>query len=172
MSEQHAHTPENLTIRAASTVDLASIAEIYNHYILNSACTFDTKPHDSNHWNNWLAEHERPFPAIVAIRNRSLVGWGSLAKWNNRCAYRLTAEDSVYINPDCHRQGIGRVLLTELIDHARRHGHKNIIAQIADHQPASEALHRSFGFQPVGTLEAIGRKFDRWIDVTIWQLKL
>ena len=172
MSEQHAHTPENLTIRAASTVDLTSIAEIYNHYILNSVCTFDTKPQDSNHWNNWLAEHTPPFPAIVAIRNRSLVGWGSLAKWNNRCAYRLTAEDSVYIKPDCHRQGIGRALLAELIDQARRHGHKNIIAQIADHQPASEALHRSFCFQPVGTLEAIGRKFDRWIDVTIWQLKL
>ncbi|MFQ5502391.1 MAG: GNAT family N-acetyltransferase, partial [Phycisphaerae bacterium] len=78
----------------------------------------------------------------------------------------------IYVNPDCHRQGIGHALLAELIDRARRHEHKNIIAQIADHQPASEALHESFGFKPIGTLEAIGRKFDRWIDVTIWQLKL
>ncbi|MFQ5411680.1 MAG: GNAT family N-acetyltransferase [Phycisphaerae bacterium] len=172
MPSQHPHPPQDLTIRPVSTVDLAAVAEIYNHYVLKSVCTFDTQPEGSDYWNHWLAEHTPPFPAIVAVRNRNLVGWGCLSKWNNRCAYRLTAENSVYVKPDCHRQGIGHALLAELIDRARHDGHKNIIARIADHQAASEALHQSFGFIPIGCLEGIGRKFDRWIDVTLWQLKL
>ncbi len=161
-----------MEIKAAAAVDIPAISEIYNHYVRNATCTFATEPEGPAYWDAWLAEHGGPFPALVATDAGRVVGWATLSRWNNRCAYRFSTEDSVYIRPECHRQGIGRALLAALVDLARRHGHRNIIAQIADHQTASEKLHAALGFRLVGCLERIGYKFDRWIDVAIWQLRL
>ena len=163
---------EALTIRPVAPGDLAAAGAIYNHYVLNSVCTFAEQPEDGAYWQDWLAEHRGPHPAIVAVRDGGIVGWGTLSPWNVRCAYRHSVEDSVYVAHEHLGQGIGRALLGELIDLARRCGHRNVIAQIADHQAASEALHRRFGFEPVGCLLGVGFKFYRWIDVAIWQLKL
>ncbi len=164
--------PADLTIRPASVGDLPAIGDIYNHYVLNSTCTFAETPQDAAYWRNWLAEHAAPHPAIVAIRDSQIVGWGCLSRWQTRCAYRFSVENSVYVEPDHFRQGIGAAILDELITLAREHDHRNLIAQIADHQTASEELHRRRGFRYVGCLEKVGFKFNRWIDVALWQLSL
>ncbi|HKQ46880.1 MAG TPA: GNAT family N-acetyltransferase [Phycisphaerae bacterium] len=161
-----------MILRPVRAADIPAVSAIYNHYVLNATCTFATEPEGEAYWRDWLAAHDGAHPAIVAEDSGQVVGWGSLSRWNNRCAYRFSVEDSVYIRTDQHRRGIGRLLLTELVALARTHGHRNIVAQIADHQPASEKLHEALGFRQVGVLEAIGFKFDRWIDVAIWQLRL
>lgn len=161
-----------MEIRIATPEDVPAVSEIYNHYVMTSTCTFATEPEGPAYWEAWLAEHVGAHPAIVAVDAGRVVGWATLSRWNNRCAYRHSAEDSVYVRPECHQQGIGRALLASLIDRARTHGHRNVIAQIADHQPASEKLHAALGFQEIGCLQRIGYKFDRWIDVAIWQLRL
>ena len=61
--------------------------------------------------------------------------------------------------------GPARALLAELVDLATAHGFHSIIGRIADHNEASIALHRSLGFEEVGTEREVGRKFHRWIDV-------
>ena len=163
---------DTLTIRLAARDDLPAVGDIYNHYVLHSTCTFAEEPEEAAYWLDWFAEHSGPLPAVVAVRDGKVVGWGTLSRWNSRCAYRQTVEDSVYVAPDALGQGIGRAILGKLITLARHHGHRHVIAQYADHQPASEALHRSFGFQPVGCLRGVGFKFNRRIDVTIMQLML
>jgi phosphinothricin acetyltransferase len=162
----------SVILRPASAGDLPVIGDIYSYYVAHSTCTFDTEPRPAQKWLEWLEEHTGPTPAIVATIGGKVVGWGSLSKWNNRCAYRFSVEDSVYVHGDFHRRGIGRTLLGELIQLAQTHGHRNIVAQIAGDQGPSEALHRALGFRRVGCLEKIGFKFDRWIDVAIWQLQL
>lgn len=163
---------DDITIRHAAAADLTAIGDIYNYYVAHSTCTFDTEPRSAEQWDGWLAEHVGATSAIVAQASGQIVGWGSLSRWNNRCAYRFSVEDSVYVRNDLHRRGIGRAILRELIRVARANEHRNVIAQIAGDQPASEALHESFGFRRAGCLEKIGYKFDRWIDVSIWQLRL
>jgi len=161
-----------MNIRDATATDLPAIAAIYHYFVLNSTCTFETEPRSAGAWEEWLAEHRGAWPVIVAEEASEVLGWGSLSKWNNRCAYRYSTEDSVYVRRDCHGRGVGRAILTDLIARAKHHGHRNIVAQIADHQAASERLHASLGFRRVGCLERIGFKFDRWVDVVIWQLAL
>lgn len=161
-----------LELRAATGEDLPAIAALYDHYVQHCACTFDTEPPSTAYWQSWLAEHRGAYAVIVAIRDGGLVGWGSLSKWSKRCAYRFSVEDSVYVQPQCQGQGIGKAILGELIRQARLHGHRNIIAQIADGQPASEALHSGAGFKQVGHLDQVGYKFGRWVGVGIWQLQL
>lgn len=162
----------NLLFRLVTPDDLPAVADIYHHYVLHSTCTFEEAPRPSDQWLEWLEEHTGRTPAIVAIEAGEVVGWGSLSRWNTRCAYRFSVEDSVYVRPDCHRRGVGRGILGELIRLAREHRHRNLVAQIADHQAASESLHEQLGFTRVGCLEGVGYKFNRWIDVVIWQLKL
>lgn len=162
----------DLTLRPATRADQAAIAEIYNHYVLHSTCTFATEPEDPAYWETWFKEHVGVYPAIVAVRGGEVLGWGSLSRWNARYAYRFSAEDTVYVADPRRGQGIGRAILEELIGLARQHGHRSILAQIAADQPASEALHQRLGFRLAGCLKEVGYKFDRWIDVRIWQLIL
>lgn len=161
-----------MNLRLATAADLPAVSEIYNHYVLHSTCTFATEPEGEEYWRNWFASHVGAHPAIVAADGGQVVGWGTLSKWNSRCAYQFSVEDSVYIHKEHHRHGIGRAILTELVALARKHGHRNIVAQIAGDQIPSEKLHTSLGFRKAGVLESIGFKFERWIDVAIWQLRL
>ncbi len=161
-----------MNIRPITRADLPAAAEIYNHYVRTATCTFATEPEGDAYWQAWFTEHAGAHPAIVAVEEGRVVGWGTLSRWNSRCAYRHSVEDSVYVRSGLHGRGIGRALLGELLSLARQHGHRNIIAQIADHQAASERLHERAGFRRVGCLERVGFKFDRWIDVVIWQIQI
>lgn len=163
---------ETVKIRPAVESDLPAIAAIYDHYVDHSVATFALKYPTNDEWQAWLSEHVGHHPAIVAKLGDRLVGWGTLSRWNSRCAYRTTVEDSIYVHPEMHRRGVGRALLASLLDLAAELGHRVVIAQIADHQPASEGLHESFGFRRVGCLKGVGEKFDRRIDVSIFQLNL
>jgi len=162
----------DIIVRHVRAADLPAVAEIYDYYVLNAVCTFATEPDDEASWRAWLNARSESYPGIVAEVDGRIVGWGTLSRWNNRCAYRFSAENSVYIRAEMHRRGVGRRLLERLIESARAAGHRNLIAQIADHQTASERLHAALGFREVGCLRNIGFKFDRWIDVVIWQLEL
>jgi phosphinothricin acetyltransferase len=37
---------------------------------------------------------------------------------------------------------------------------------------ASIGVHRACGFELVGTMKSVGRKFDRWVDVVVMQRAL
>jgi phosphinothricin acetyltransferase len=92
-----------------------------------------------------------------------------VSPYRTRPAYATTVEDSVYVRADCRGRGVGKVLLTDLVDLAQAHGFHAVMARIADHQDASMALHRACGFELVGVEREIGRKFGRWLDVVVMQ---
>lgn len=161
-----------VTIRVADEADIPAIAAIYKPYVLQSTCTFAETPPSEDEWAVWFALHNNRYLALVAASDGEVVGWGSLSPWNTRCAYRFAVEDSVYVAASHHRRGVGEKLLAALIEAARAAGHHSIVAQIADDQAASERLHAKLGFKRAGRLHQIGYKFDRWVDVCIWQCVL
>jgi L-amino acid N-acyltransferase YncA len=101
-----------------------------------------------------------------------VVGFASLSPYRTRPAYSTTVEDSVYVRADQRGTGVGRFLLDELLEVATRHGFHSIIARIVGGNEPSIALHRSAGFELVGTEREVGRKFRRWLDVVVMQLLL
>lgn len=163
---------DDIQLRFAVESDLPAIAAIYAHYVAHSVATFASVAPTDDEWRKWLTDHTGPHPAIVAVIDDRVVGWGTLSKWNQRCAYRTTVEDSVYVHHELHRRGVGRAILARLIELARALNHRIIVGQIADHQAASERLHESFGFRRMGCLEDVGFKFGRAIDVSMFQLTL
>jgi L-amino acid N-acyltransferase len=162
----------DVTIRLALSPDLTAINDIYNHYVLHSTCTYQEEPEPLAGRQHWFHHHGEKHPVIVAVQNEVVVGWGSLSAYHARSAYARTVENSVYVHHQHHRQGIGSLLLQDLIRRARELGHHAIIGGIDAEQAASVALHAKFGFEKVGHLKAVGFKFGRWLDVIYMELLL
>ncbi|HZS38236.1 MAG TPA: GNAT family N-acetyltransferase [Polyangia bacterium] len=161
-----------LEIRDATAGDLTGINDIYNHYVLNSTCTYQYEPSTMDERRAWFAEHDAAHPVTVAVRGAEVVGWGSLSWFRTRVGYRFTVENTVYVRHDAHRRGVGRALLDDLIERARRLGHRTVIAGISAEQAASVALHHAAGFEHVARIREVGFKFDQWLDVIFMQLLL
>lgn len=161
-----------LALRTANDTDVGAIAAIYNDAIRSTTATFDTEEKSVENRRQWLAGHNDKHPVIVAVENGAVVGWGSLSPWSDRCAYDATCENSVYVAANARGKGAGRALLAELIRRARQQGMHTILARVADGNPASERLHEGAGFQRIGTMREVGRKFGRLIDVHMYQLML
>lgn len=159
-------------IRPAAEADLASINDIYNHYVLNSTCTYQEEPETIESRHRWFRHHGEKHPVIVAVADGQVIGWGSLSPYHARSAYGRTVENSVYVNHQHHRKGIGSLLLEELIARARTLEHRAIIAGIDADQEASVALHSKFQFEKVGQLKQVGFKFGLWLDVIYMELLL
>jgi len=164
--------PPTPTIRLAAQSDLASINEIYNHYVLHSTCTYQEEPSTATEREGWFAAHWPLHPVTVAVEDGRVVGWASLSPFHARSAYRRTVENSVYVHPDFQRRGIGSLLLADSIERAKVLGHHTIVAGIDAEQAPSVALHRKLGFEQVGHLREVGFKFGRWLDVVYLQKML
>ena len=161
-----------MEIRLATLDDAEAIAAIYNVEVETSTATFDLVPRSIEDQRHWLADRSGALSAIVAVEGTAVVGFASLSLYKERAAYRTTVEDSVYVRRDRHGQGVGRALLTELLDVARASGFHAVMARIEATREASIALHRACGFAVVGTEREVGRKFNRWLDATIMQTLL
>jgi phosphinothricin acetyltransferase len=152
--------------------DLAAVNTIYNHYVVHSTCTYQLDPETDEARVAWFHDHGPAHPLLVAEDGDRVVGWASLSRYHSRCGYASTVEDSIYVDRDFHRRGIGGALLDALVTQARALGHHVIIAGIDSAQPGSVALHARFGFVEAGCLRQVGRKFGRWLDVVYMQLLL
>lgn len=161
--------PDHL-IRPATAADAAAIAEIYNHYVRTSAATFDTEEKTVGDRVAWLAEHGGAYPVLIAEDGGAVVAWGSLGKWGARCAYRHSVEISVYVAPNATRVGLGPEISRALIELAHKFGHHAIISQIVSENEPSLKMAERLGFESVGCLREVGRKFDRWLDVVLMEL--
>ena len=164
--------PPGITIRLARADDLEAINRIYNHYVLYSTCTYQEEPSTPEERAAWFAAHDPQHPVTVAERAGEVVGWGSLSRFHPRSAYSKTVEDSVYVRKDCHRQGIGKSLLGDLLERGKAIGHHSVIALIDSSQRGSVVLHEQFGFVEVGRLREVGFKFGRAGDVVYMQRML
>jgi phosphinothricin acetyltransferase len=163
---------KEIKIRSAVEKDLEAIIRIYNYAVINTTATFDTRPKTVRSQEKWFYKHSGKYPIIVVEDDGGVIGWASLSRWSDRCAYDNTAEISVYIEKDNQSIGIGNRLIAEIIKIARKNKLHVIIARIAGENEISIHLHKKYGFTYVGSLKEVGFKFNRYIDVHLMQLVL
>ncbi len=156
-------------LRNATVADASVLQTIYNYEVENTAATFDMIPRTLTEQRDWIREREGILGVIVATLDDEIVGFASLSPYRNRPAYNTTVEDSIYVASQARGLGVGNALLGELIAMARSRGFHTVIAHIGGSQEASVALHTSCGFEVVGVQRQVGRKFGRWLDVTVMQ---
>jgi L-amino acid N-acyltransferase YncA len=162
-----------MTIRSAVADDAVAIARIYNHYVLNTTISFEDQAVPAAEMAGRMAEVESAsLPWKVAVDAGRVVGYAYAGKWKGRCAYRHSAESSIYLDAGVQGRGIGRRLYQALLSDLRERSIHVAIGGIALPNPASIALHERLGFSQVAHFREVGFKFGRWLDVGYWQVTL
>jgi phosphinothricin acetyltransferase len=163
-----------MLVRDARDDDMAAVQAIYAHHVLHGTASFEEEAPSLAEMARRRAEVlGKGLPYLVAEIDGKVAGYSYATPYRARSAYRYTIENSVYVDHARHRAGIGRALLTGLIMRCERGDWRQMIAVIGDSaHVASIALHESLGFRNVGTLEAVGFKFGRWLDSVLMQRAL
>ena len=157
-------------IRAARHDDATAIAEIYAHYIEHTVVTFEEQPVGADAIRSRMGDLESGLPWLVCEQDGKVIGYAYASEWNGRCAYRHSAEVSVYLDHREVGRGIGMRLYSQLLDDLRARSFHTVIGGVALPNAASVALHEKLGFEKVAHFSEVGWKFEKWIDVGYWQL--
>jgi L-amino acid N-acyltransferase YncA len=157
-------------LRLARTSDADAIASIYRPYVEASRISFEEEAPDASEIAARMRSPHHPW--LIAENDSRVLGYASSSPYHRRPAYRWTVETSVYLAPEAQGRGLGRQLLSTLIELLIRQGYVTAIAAIALPNPVSIALHERLGFVAAGTYRGVGFKLDEWTDVSLWQRDL
>jgi phosphinothricin acetyltransferase len=140
--------------------------------VLGTTITFETVPPSAGEMAERIAAAQQAHAWLVLEDGNQVVGYAYGAPFKARAAYRWACEVSVYVEPGRRRTGAGRALYEALFDRLRERGYLRAAAGMTLPNDASEGLHRTLGFTPVGTYRRIGWKHGAWRDVAWMQLDL
>lgn len=165
---------EQILVRDAAAADMPAIQAIYAHHVLRGLATFEEVPPSvAEMADRRAAVLKAGLPYLTAEIGGAVVGYAYATVYRPRPAYRFTVEDSIYIAHGLGGRGIGAALLGALVDRCERGPWRQMLAVIGNSGNAgSIALHRRLGFEPIGTLHAVGFKLGRWVDTVLMQRAL
>ena len=163
----------DLTIRAFEPADLPAVTRIYGHYVRETVITFETEePDEAEMGRRFAAIMEKGHPLLIGEMDGAVIGYAYASTYRPRAAYRFTCEDSIYLAPTAVGHGLGSLLLARLIEDSAKAGLKQMLAVITAERENSIRLHLKHGFRMIGRYEALGYKFDRWLDIVHMQRAL
>jgi L-amino acid N-acyltransferase YncA len=161
-------TAEEMKIRDAVESDLPAIIKIYNAAVATRVATAQLEQVTLEDRRGWLKEHSADrHPFWVLEMDRQIAGWLTLKPFLPRCAYRGTAEVSVYVDEKFRRRGVGRTLLGEAIARASSLKINAMVGLIFAHNEPSLKLFERLGFEKWGLLPRVARLDDIERDLTI-----
>lgn len=159
-----------VVIRDVTPSDAVTIAAIYNHFVTDTIVTFEETVVTVEEMARRIeGVRSASLPWIVAEEAGRVVGYAYASKWRERSGYRFSTESTVYLAPGAGGRGLGTRLYDALLPMLRALGVHAVMGGIALPNDASVALHEKAGMRKVAHFEAVGFKFDRWIDVGYWQ---
>ncbi|GGX00279.1 GNAT family N-acetyltransferase [Streptomyces noursei] len=165
----------DVQVRAGAETDLTALTDLYNHYVRETAITFDTAPFSPAQRRPWLLSHPKDGPHRLLVAQGAdgdLLGYATSSAFRPKGACATSVETTVYCAPDAAGRGVGTLLYTALFAALADEDVHRAYAGITQPNEASGRLHARFGFRPIGTFTEVGRKFGRYWDVTWYQKDL
>lgn len=163
-------------VRPGVEADLDALTALYNHYVRETAITFDTAIFTPEERGPWLLSHpeDGPYRLMVATEpdSQEILGYSTSSPFRMKPAYATSVETSVYVAPGAGRRGVGTLLYSALFKALSGEDLHRAYAGIALPNEASARLHERFGFRHVGTYREVGRKFGRYWDVAWYEKEL
>lgn len=161
-------------LRDAIEADMPVICEIYADQVLNGVSSWEEQPPGIE---EMLGRREKiiaeGFPYRVVEIKDAIAGYSYASSYRPRSAYRYTVENTIYVHKEYRGQGLGRLLLEDLIASCEAQGFRQMVAVIGDsNNHTSIDFHKHMGFEQVGIINSIGYKFGRWMDSVIMQRAL
>ena len=166
--------PSQIVIRDSTEDDMATVTAIYGEHVSTGLASFEeTPPTLDEMLRRRTAILALGFPYLVADRGGVIVGFAYAGRYRDRAAYRMTVEDSVYVDTTQRGGGIGRRLLATLIDRCTDAGYRQMVAVIGNSaNAASIGLHARLGFRMAGVLPSVGFKLGQWVDSVLMSCPL
>ena len=168
-----------LKIRDAQLEDAARLVEIYSHYVLNTAVSFEYAVPSLDEFKERIRKIKTKYPYLVCEKDGKIIGYVYAGAYSPRAAYNWTAETSIYIDKDCRRNGAGALLYKELEKRLKEKGIINLLAGVAFCENEDEYLthdsqkfHLKMGYSEVAHMKGVGKKFERWYDIKWFQKKI
>jgi len=166
------------TVRQATTSDAERLVEIYSHYVLDTAVSYEYKVPSIEEFCNRIEKIQSKYPYLVCVADDTIIGYVYANTYSTREAYDWTVTTSIYVDKDSRRQGVGCLLYEELEKQLKSMGIKNLLAAVAYSEIEDEYLthdsylfHLKSGYTEVGHMKNVGKKFDRWYDL-LWMQKI
>ena len=159
----------HIQIRRARASDVVAITTIYNQGIEDRLATLETEPRTADERGEWLAARGPRHPVLVAEADGVVTGWASLNRFNPRPAYDHVADFSIYIERGWRGRGVGRRLLTALIELAQALRYHKMVLAAFPFNPAGVALYERLGFTTVGVYREQGLLDGKWVDVLVME---
>ena len=168
-----------LTIREVRVEDAERLVEIYSHYVLNTAVSFEYEVPTVEEFTNRIQKICAKYPYLVCLDQDKVIGYAYAGAYSVREAYSWTATTSIYIDREYRRKGAGKMLYAALEERLRERGIVNLLAGVAYAEEEDEYLshdslhfHQKMGYIQVARMMTIGKKYDRWYDLLWLQKKL
>jgi L-amino acid N-acyltransferase len=148
-----------------------AILNILNHAIVTSTALYDYQPRTLANMATWFAaKRAGDFPVIGVFNSQDeLMGFASYGAFRAFPAYKYTVEHSVYVHNAHRGLGLGKLLMSAVIDAAQQQGKHVMVGAIDAANEVSLKLHTELGFERVGTMPEVGFKFGRWLDLALVQ---
>lgn len=169
---------DDISIRFAKSEDSKELLKIYAYYVTDTAISFETEVPSEEEFKLRIEEVLKSYPFIVACKDDEILGYAYLHSFVGRKAYELSAETTIYLNPDKKKMGIGKKLYSVLEDIAKAQNITNLYSCIGYVDKEDEYLnnnsvqfHEHIGFRIVGKFENCGHKFGRWYHM-VWMEKI
>ena len=169
---------DDISIRFAKPEDAKELLKIYAYYVTDTAISFETEVPSEEEFKLRIEEVLKSYPFIVACKDEEILGYAYLHSFVGRKAYELSAETTIYLNPDKKKMGIGKKLYSVLEDIAKAQNITNLYSCIGYVDKEDEYLnnnsvqfHEHIGFRMVGKFENCGHKFGRWYHM-VWMEKI
>lgn len=169
---------DDISIRSSNPEDAKELLKIYAYYVTDTAISFETEVPSEEEFKLRIEEVLKSYPYIVACKDDEILGYAYLHSFVGRKAYELSAETTIYLNPDKKKMGIGKKLYSVLEDIAKAQNITNLYSCIGYVDKEDEYLnnnsvqfHEHIGFRMVGKFENCGHKFGRWYHM-VWMEKI
>lgn len=161
-------------VRTVTSADLATVADIYRHFVDATVVTFDLTAPTRSDWERKAADiRERGLPFLVLEVDGTVAGFAYAAQYRPKAAYGRTVENSIYLSPAWVGKGLGKPLLAALLAALEQTDVREVVAVIADTgNDASVRLHLASGFTEVGRLRGVGYKHEQWVDTLLLQRRI
>ena len=162
-----------MIIRDALDADMPRCRDLYNSLIDSTTVAWTEQEQSLDERRSWFRRQQREgYPVIVAQDTIDVVGfaaYGSFRGSGKWPGYRHTVEHTIHVGRDSWGQGVGRSLMEELIDRARRQDVHVMVGAIDGDNVDSIRFHERLGFVETARMPEVGHKFGRWLDLVLMQ---
>nr|WP_317630711.1 GNAT family N-acetyltransferase [uncultured Flavobacterium sp.] len=161
----------SINIIEANSQHFKEILEIMNYEILNKTSLYDYNERSLTDVEAiFMDKKEKNFPFYVAIKNNEVLGYAYYGTFNPKQGYAFTVEHSIYLKENATGQGIGKLLMSKLLEKAKQQNIKTMLALIDEENKNSIHFHEKYGFETIGVMRKVGYKFEKWLDCRMMQL--